>query len=122
MGNEGGGGAEKNCLLAGSGQNVGDQFGGMEMRKILMVWAAAAMVSAGAFGQGASAFDEKYNAVLSKLQSMGHGYYSDKEWASIDASVKDLVAEASRHYDGNAVVKAAVIEAMVLGDMRRKHA
>ena len=93
------------------------------MRKILMVWAAAAMVSAaGAFGQETSAFDEKYNAVLSKLQSMGHGYYSDKEWASIDASVKDLVAEASRHYDGNAVVKAAVIEAMVLGDMRRKHA
>ena len=68
------GGAEKNCLLAGSGQNVGDQFGGMEMRKILMVWAAAAMVSAaGAFGQETSAFDEKYNAVLSKLQSMGHG-------------------------------------------------
>lgn len=93
------------------------------MRKILMVLAAAVLVSAaGAFGQDAASFEAKYNSVLSKLQSMGHGYYSEKEWAEIDLAVKDLVADAAQRDDGNAYVKAVVIESMVLSDMRRKHA
>ena len=94
------------------------------MRRILMglacgMWLAAA---AGAFGQNASSFDAKHNAVLSKLQSMGHGYYSEKEWAEIDQAVQELVDDAVNRDDGNAIVKAAVIKAMVLSDMRRRHA
>ncbi|HQQ60664.1 MAG: TlpA family protein disulfide reductase [Kiritimatiellae bacterium] len=76
---------------------------------------------AGAFGQDAAAFDAKHNAVLSKLQSMGHGYYSEKEWAEIDQSVQELVSDAAARNDGDAIVKAAVIRAMVLSDMRRRH-
>ncbi len=94
------------------------------MRKILMGLTMVALLAsvAGAFGQEPSAFDARYNAVLSKLQSMGHGYYSEKEWADIDRSVQDLVDDAARRNDGAAYVKAAVIQAMVLSDMRRRHA
>ena len=52
---------------------------------------------------------------------MGHGYYSAKEWAEIDDSIQALVSDAAERKDGNAIVKAAVIKAMVLSDMRRRH-
>ena len=93
------------------------------MRKITMVLAMAVLAAAtGAWAQDVAAFDARYNAVLSKLQSMGHGYYSEKEWADIDRAVQDLVNDAAGRNDGNAYVKAVVIKAMVLSDMRRRHA
>ncbi len=94
------------------------------MRKILMGLVCVAMLTsmAGAAEVEMSAFDLKYNAVLSKLQSMGHGYYSEKEWAAIDQSVDDLMSDAVQRGDGGAIVRAAVVKAMVLSDMRRRHA
>ena len=94
------------------------------MRKILMSMVCVAMLAAvaGAAEPEAAAFDAKYNAVLSRLQSMGHGYYSEKEWAEIDQAVQELVSDAANRNDGGAYVKAIVIQAMVLSDMRRKHA
>lgn len=95
------------------------------MRRILMVLMVAGLLAsvAGAFGQDAtSSFDTKYNAVLSKLQSMGCGYYSEKEWADIDQAVQDLINDAAQRDDGDAFVKAVVVKAMVLSDMRRRHA
>lgn len=93
------------------------------MRKILMGLACGTLLAAvaGAFGQDAVSFEAKYNAVLSKLQSMGHGYYSAQEWAAIDGSVEELVSDAAARDDGNAIVTAAVIKSMVLGDMRRRY-
>lgn len=94
------------------------------MKKILAGWVCAAVLAAaaGASGQDAAAFDAKYNAVLSKLQSMGHGYYSEKEWAEIDQGIQDLISDAAQRDDGHAIVRASVIKAMVLSDMRRRHA
>ena len=94
------------------------------MQKILMSLVCGAMLAAGTgvCAQEATAFETKYNAVLSQLQSMGHGYYSEKEWAAIDQSIAELVADAAKRDDGNAIVKATVIKAMVLSDMRRRHA
>ena len=66
-----------------------------------------------------AAFDTRYNEVLSRLQSMGHGFYSEREWAEVEQSVDELMADAARRKDGDAIVRAAVIKAMVLGDMRR---
>ena len=65
------------------------------MQKILMSLVCGAMLAAGTgvCAQETSAFETKYNAVLSHLQSMGHGYYSEKEWAAIDQSIAELVAE-----------------------------
>ncbi len=85
---------------------------------MLVVLTAAAAV---ATGQEISVFDTKYNAVLSRLQSMGHGYYSAQEWADVEQSVNDLMADAAGRGDGEAIVKATVIKAMVLSDMRRMH-
>ena len=94
------------------------------MRKILMSLVLGMVLASGsgAWAQESDAFTAKYNAVLSRLQSMGHGYYSEKEWAQIDESVDDLVQQAAKMDDGEAIVKAAVIKAMVLSDMRRRHA
>lgn len=94
------------------------------MRTILWSWVVLAVLAAagGAFGQDPAAFDAKYASVLSKLQSMGHGYYSDKEWNAIDQSIQELMSDAAQRDDGSAIVRAAVIRAMVLSDMRRRHA
>jgi hypothetical protein len=94
------------------------------MRKILMGLLGVAMLASVALAAegDAAAFDVKYNAVLSKLQSMGHGYYSEKEWAQIDQSVDELLSDAVKRDDGNAIVRAVVVKAMVLSDMRRRHA
>lgn len=92
------------------------------MRKLLIGVLAMAVLAGVAMAQDESAFDSTYNAVLSQLQSMGHGYYSAKEWAQIDESVQGLMKDAAQRKDGDAIVKAAIIRAMVLSDMRRQHA
>lgn len=93
------------------------------MRKILVSCVCGLMLvsAAGVCAQEESAFDLKYNQVLSRLQSMGHGYYSDQEWAAVEQSIHELMADAAQRQDGSAIVKAAVIKAMVLSDMRRQH-
>jgi len=93
------------------------------MRKILMSLICVVIVASavGAQEPVMAAWEANYNAVLSKLQSMGHGYYSEKEWAEIDQKVDQLRENAIKHNDGDALVKAAVIQAMVLSDMRRRH-
>jgi len=95
-----------------------------KMRKIWMSLMCVAMLASavGAQEPVMAAWEANYNAVLSQLQSMGHGYYSEKEWAKIDQQVDQLRENAIRHNDGDSLVKAAVIQAMVLSDMRRRHA
>lgn len=94
-----------------------------KMNKIWMSLVCAGMLAtvAGAQEPVMAAWEADYNSVLSKLQSMGHGYYSEKEWAEIDQEVDQLRANAIQHNNGDALVKAAVIQAMVLSDMRRRH-
>ena len=93
------------------------------MRKIWMGLMAGMMLAAtaGAAEAPVEAFESRYNAVLSRLQSMGHGYYSEKEWAEVEQSVNELMADAAGRQDGEAIVRAAVVKAMVLSDMRRLH-
>jgi len=94
------------------------------MKKIFISLMCVAMLvsTVGAQEPVMAAWEANYNAVLSQLQSMGHGYYSEKEWAEIDQKVDQLRKNAIKHNDGDALVKAAVIQAMVLSDMRRRHA
>ena len=94
------------------------------MKKVWIILLAVSMLplsAAFANEEASEDFDAKYNAVLSRLQSMGHGYYTAQEWAEAEQSVNELMDDASKRKDGNAIVKAAVIKAMVLGDMRRLH-
>lgn len=93
------------------------------MRKLMIsaVLAAVLALVSGAAAQETAVFESNYNAVLSRLQSMGHGYYSPQEWAEVEQSVNDLMADAAQRRDGEAIVKAALIKAMVLSDMRHAH-
>lgn len=63
----------------------------------------------------------RYNTILSRLQSMGHGYYSDAEWKAVDDEVNALIQKARKARDGDAIIKTAVLKAMVLADMRRQY-
>ncbi len=93
------------------------------MRNLMLILFMAVLVSSRPVVLGAegAAFDAKYNAVLSRLQSMGHGYYSEREWSEVEDSVNELMADAARQKDGDAIMRAAIIKAMVLSDMRRLH-
>lgn len=93
------------------------------MRKLIIpaVLAAVLALVSGAAAQETTVFESNYNAVLSRLQSMGHGYYSQQEWAEVEQRVNDLMADAAQRRDGEAIVKAALIKAMVLSDMRHAH-
>ncbi len=82
----------------------------------------AAALPIAATAQDAPAADARYNAVLSRLQSMGCGYYTDAEWAEIDREVADLATDAASRNDGPAIVRAALVKAMVDNDMRNRHA
>ena len=88
--------------------------------------AAATLLAAAlpivATAQDAPAADARYNAVLSRLQSMGCGYYTDAEWAEIDREVADLATDAASRNDGPAIVRATLVKAMVDNDMRNRHA
>ena len=84
------------------------------------VTAPAQADSAAMEAPSAAAFDNaRYNSILSRLQSMGHGYYTAAEWKAIDDEVDSLVSDARASKDGDAIIKTAIVKAMVLADMRR---
>lgn len=88
------------------------------------IFLAAAALLAAALPVAATAqeaADTRYNAVLSRLQSMGCGYYTDAEWAEIDREVAALATDAASRNDGPAIVRAALVKAMVDSDMRNRH-
>ncbi|MDD2240559.1 MAG: hypothetical protein PHO14_10320 [Kiritimatiellae bacterium] len=93
------------------------------MQKIipLTIMAALLLAVSSTPGQEVSVFDSKHNAVLSRLQSMGHGYYSQQEWAEVEQAVNELMTDAVQRQDGDAIIRATVIQAMVLSDMRHQH-
>ncbi len=94
--------------------------------KASAIFLAAAALLAAALPAAATAqdtvADARYNAVLSRLQSMGCGYYTDAEWAEIDRDVAALASDAASRNDGPAIVRAALVKAMVANDMRNLHA
>ena len=91
------------------------------MRTFLIGLMVGVMLGSTAMGQEAGDFDARTKKVLSKLQAMGHGTYSRQEWAEVEQSVNDLMKDAAQRQDGDAIIQAAVIKAMVLSDMRRQH-
>ena len=56
-------------------------------------------------------------ALLSKLQSMGHGYHSAAEWNDLFAQLHGLENRAQADRDWDTVVEVNVIKAMVYSDM-----
>ena len=94
----------------------------MKLSRILSAAALlAALVPALAVAQDTASFDARYNSVLTRLQSMGCGYYTDAEWAEIDREVADISSDATSRNDGPAIVRATLVNAMVTADMRRRY-
>ncbi len=86
------------------------------MKRLLM-----AMVLAGASVAMAADYPAELNQVLSKLQSMGHGSYTQAEWNEALGSLDRLSSKAEQAGDWNGVIEAGVIKAMVFSDMRRDY-
>lgn len=92
------------------------------MKKTAIAAAIALFLAPLAFAQEPSAgFEASHSALLSRLQGMGHGYYTESEWADIMSQVRDLVSQAHADNDAESILKAALVEASVLGDMRRQY-
>ena len=95
----------------------------MKPSAVFRILAALAVLLPGTLrAQDTLSFDARYNSVLSRLQSMGCGYFTDAEWAEIDREVADITADATARNDGPAIVRATLVNAMVAGDMRRRYA
>jgi hypothetical protein len=73
-----------------------------------------------AFAQGV-AYSPETKALLSKLQSMGHGYHPDAEWAELFAQIDSQETKAQGERDWDTVVEVNVIKAMVYSDMMGDH-
>ena len=73
-----------------------------------------------ALAQG-GVYSAETKALLSKLQSMGHGYHSDAEWAELFAQIDSQEARAQQDRDWDTVVEVNVVKAMVYSDMMGDH-
>ncbi|HOW98325.1 MAG TPA: TlpA disulfide reductase family protein [Kiritimatiellia bacterium] len=61
------------------------------------------------------------NRILSRLQSMGHGYYSAAEWQDVFQQIDEVTDRATRAGAWETLVELNAIKAMVLSDMRGAH-
>lgn len=83
---------------------------------LALIWIAAAPLAA-----RAADYSSELNQVLSRLQSMGHGSYTEAEWRDAMDALDRLSARAEQAGDWNTVVESSVIRAMVFADMRRDY-
>lgn len=68
------------------------------------------------FAQG-GVYTSETKALLSKLQSMGHGYHTDAEWSELFAQIGSQEAQAQQDRDWDTVIEVNVVKAMVYADM-----
>ena len=66
-------------------------------------------------------YSAETKALLSKLQSMGHGYHSEAEWADLFAQIDNQEAQAQADRNWDTVVEVNVVKAMVYSDMLGEH-
>ncbi len=57
------------------------------------------------------------NSLLSRLQSMGHGYYSEAEWKDVFDQINGMAQKAESAQAWDTLVEVNLIKAMVLSDM-----
>ena len=87
---------------------------------LAILFAAAALPAAAQSPDAPADFSAARAALLSRHQGMGHGYYSEAEWADVMSQVRDLSDSARASDDPEAILDAALVEASVLGDMRHQ--
>lgn len=87
-------------------------------RRLAVLLACLAVAPLVASAEG---YAPEFNAVLSRLQAMGHGSYTEQEWLDVTGQLDNLAAKAERGGNLPIVVQARAIKAMVLSDMKRDH-
>jgi peroxiredoxin len=96
----------------------------LQKRKSLMVAGLVGLFSlAPAFVAVAQQVDltPEVNALLSRLQSMGHGYFSDAEWKDVYQQVEAMSVKAEQAGAWESLVDIRLIKSMMLSDMRRDY-
>lgn len=93
----------------------------MSIRIALAALAACALLVPAAATAADADFEARSQALLSRLQAMGHGVYTEAEWSAVTDEVQSLVSAARDSGDADAIIRASVIEASVAGDMRHQY-
>jgi peroxiredoxin len=88
-------------------------------RSLVTIFVAGLLAAAGSLQ--AEGLSPDLNRVLSRVQSLSHGVYSQKEWDAAVAELDRVVAGAEEARDWNQAVEASVIKAMMLADMKRNY-
>lgn len=89
----------------------------MKKTRIAVVFLVVLCVaSLSVFAQG-GVYSAETKALLSKLQSMGHGYHTDAEWTELFSQIGSVESRAQADRDWDSVVEVNVIKAMVYSDM-----
>ncbi|MFH0878532.1 MAG: hypothetical protein V2A34_02355, partial [Lentisphaerota bacterium] len=89
-------------------------------RTTMAVWALTAGLLVGlanTSGAGDQDLTVDLNSLMSRLQSMGHGYHSDADWQDIFRETAALDARARREESWSSMVEIKLIESMVYSDM-----
>jgi len=91
-------------------------------RLIVILAAAAAAACLGpAPARAAEPAGPDIRPLLSRMESMGHGYQTEQEWADLFQQINALTAEAEQAGAWPAIVDLALARAMVLGDMLHRY-
>lgn len=69
----------------------------------------------------ASSIERERLELLSRLQAMGHGYFTQAEWDRALSKLNELIERAERAQAHEELIELRVIEAMVYSDMRSQH-
>jgi peroxiredoxin len=94
----------------------------MKMNVLILAFLIVSVVAAvpsGVRAEGAMSGD--INALLSRLQAMGHGYHTQAEWNELFSYMDGLTARAKQAGETDSLVELNVIRAMVYSDMLGSH-
>ncbi|MFH0908872.1 MAG: TlpA disulfide reductase family protein [bacterium] len=91
------------------------------IRKILLP-AICILVASAPVRAAAPEYAADYKALLSKLQSMGHGSFPETAWRDVLTRIDAISTAAEQAGDLDQAVEANLIKAMVYGDMQHDYA
>lgn len=91
------------------------------MKKAFLLIAVLLMVSTGPAPAAPAAYAADFSAILSKIQSMGHGSYTEQEWNYTMQQLTSIASRAEKSGDWNTVVESEVIKAMIYSDIRHDY-
>lgn len=84
----------------------------------LLAGVLAVQAQQGAIAQNVAS---RFRALRSEVRSMGHGFYSDDQWAEVFSRIDTLMRDAGAAGLDDQVVEVALLKAMIASDMRHDY-